>query len=468
MNDETVKTPELLWNPGSEEDNSRVTESIAELIRTKEKKQLVSILRKWPLTDLVELFRSLPLKRARKLFKWMPQKTAARILAELTPDFRTALMADVSIARVSSLLDSLDPEDIIEILDDFPEGIIAQMVPHLKARKDVEINFSYPKETAGSIMSSQYIAVPKDYTIERTIREVRTKATGIEKLYAVFIVDEERRPIGFLKLRDLLVNDREAIVAAVMRQDLITVTPEIDQEIAAHLAERYELSVVPVINDAGQLIGRITADRFQQVFQEEADEDMKLMSGVAVDSRSDESILRIVRGRLPWLVTGLVGASLAAAVVGTFKAELEQAAILASFIPIVMAMAGNAGIQASTVSVQGLTAGSLQIGDLGWRVGKECVGGLLNGAAVALMLALLVLGAAQIVDVNAAAQLALAAGISLVAVTIIAATIGAMIPLLLDYFKIDPALATGVFITTSNDILGVLVFFLLVTNIYFN
>ena len=316
-------------------------------------------------------------------------------------------------------------------------------------------------------MSSKYIAVPTTYTVEQTIKDVRTKATGIEKLYAVFIVDEQTRPVGYLKLRDLLIAARDTVVEEIMRKDLVTIHPELDQEIAAHLAERYELSVVPVINAAGQLIGRITWDRLQQVFQEEADEDMKLMSGVAAGSRSGESIVRIIRGRLPWLITGLIGASIAAAVVGSFKTELEQAAILASFIPIVMAMAGNAGIQASTVSVQGITAGSLQIGDLGWRVGKEVVGGFFNGTAVACILSLLVIGVAQIIAVDAAPQLALASGISLVAVTMVAAMIGAMVPLLLDYFKIDPALATGVFITTSNDILSVLVFFLLVTNIYF-
>ena len=457
----------LTWVRGSEEQNEEVLDTIADLIRAREKKSLVTRLRKWPVTDLVELFHELPLKRARKLFKWMPDKVNALILAELSTDFRTALMAEVPLARVALLLDSLDSEDIIEILDDFPEGVIAQMLPHLKARKEVEINLAYPKETAGNIMSSKYVAVPASQTVQQTIKDVRTKATGIEKLYAVFIVDDQHRPIGYLKLRDLLVATPDTRVETIMRGDLITIHPEVDQEVAAQLAERYELSVVPVVNAAGKLIGRITADRLQQVFQEEADEDMKLMSGVAADSRSDESIIRIVRGRLPWLISGLIGASIAAAVVGSFKNELEQAAILASFIPIVMAMAGNAGIQASTVSVQGITAGSLQIGDLGWRVGKEVIGGFFNGAAVASLLSLLVIGATWIIDIDAAPQLALAAGISLVAVTMVAAMIGAMVPLILDYFSIDPALATGVFITTSNDILSVLVFFLLVTNIYF-
>ena len=187
---------------------------------------------------------------------------------------------------------------------------------------------------------------------------------------------------------------------------------------------------------------------------------------VAPGANANESLAKLVRGRLPWLVGGLLGASLAAGVVGSFEEELERAAILASFIPVVMAMAGNAGIQASTVTVQGLASGNLWIGDIGHRVVKELAGSLVNGLVVAVLLGVLIFVAAQIVDIRAPGRLALAAGLSLAAVTVMAATLGSTIPLVLHHFKIDPAVATGVFITTSNDIFGVLIYFLMATAIY--
>ena len=191
-----------------------------------------------------------------------------------------------------------------------------------------------------------------------------------------------------------------------------------------------------------------------------------IMGGVAPDALPDDSVGRIIRGRLPWLVGGLVGASLAGLVVGGFEDKIKQAAILASFIPVVMAMAGNAGIQASTVTVQGLAAGNVWLGDVGSRLGKEFLGSLINGIFVAVVLGLLVIFIAQFVELQAPVRLALAAGLSVATVTVMAATLGAAIPLVLKRVGIDPAVASGVFITTTNDIFGVIVYFFIASTIY--
>jgi magnesium transporter len=228
----------------------------------------------------------------------------------------------------------------------------------------------------------------------------------------------------------------------------------------------YDVQTIPVVDKERHVIGRITFEELQEIVRDEAEEDIMLMSGLAPDALPDDSVGRIIRGRLPWLAGGLVGAALAGAVVGSFEEQLKQAAILASFIPVVMAMAGNAGIQASTVTVQGLAAGNLWIGDLGGRVVKELMGSLINGTLIAIALGLIVVAVSQFTEFEEPVRLATAAGLSVLLVTMIAATLGSTIPLVLNHLDIDPAVATGVFITTANDILGVLVYFTVASSIY--
>jgi len=245
-----------------------------------------------------------------------------------------------------------------------------------------------------------------------------------------------------------------------------SVPPEADQEDVLELATRYNLATVPVIDEQRHVIGRITVEELQEVARDEAEEDMLLMGGLSPDALPDDSLGRMVRARLPWLVGGLLGAGLAGLVVGSFEQELKRAAILATFIPVVMAMAGNAGIQASTVTVQGLATGNVWFGDIGRRIAKELASSVINGVAVALLLVALVLGASTVFEFHEPGRLAVAAGLSVAIVTAMAATLGSTVPLVLHRLKIDPAVATGVFITTSNDIIGVFVYFVVASTIY--
>jgi magnesium transporter len=364
------------------------------------------------------------------------------------------------------VLDGMEPEEAADQLDDLPEDAQAQVLPRLRDRATIDTLRGYGEDSAGSIMSRKFVAVPPDWTVGQVTHEIRANAQAIEKLYAVNVVDARQRPVGYLRLRDLLLSPKEALVYDVMSTDFIAVGPDTDQEEVAKIADRYELSVVPVVDADGRLIGRITPKQLRRVLREEAEEDRNLMAGLPADTRPDESIARIVRGRIPWLLIGLAGASLSATVVGAFEDQLARAAILASFIPIVMSMAGNAGIQASTVAVQGLSTGTVKFGDLGWRLVKELLAALANGAIAALVLLALVIGVAQVTAFDAPLVLAASAGLSLLTVVVVAVTVGATIPILLDKLGIDPAMATGVFITTGNDILSVMIFFLMMSLFY--
>lgn len=468
-------TPEvpLVWRPVGDagisddldEHNAAVVDAFARMIKTGEKDAVKRAIRRWPPQHLVALIVHLPLKRARKLFGWL-DKLQTRVVAELNPAFRSALLEDCTVQRLVDVLDGMEPEEAADQLDDLPEEVEAQVLPRIKDRAAIESLRAYREESAGSIMSRKFVAVPPDWTVGQVTHEIRANARAIEKLYAVYVVDAEHHPLGYLRLRDLLLSPKEARVADVMSTDFVAVGPDTDQEEVAAIADRYELSVVPVVDADGRLIGRITPKQLRRVLREEAEEDRNLMAGLPADTRPDESIARIVRGRIPWLLIGLAGASLSATVVGAFEDQLAKAAILASFIPIVMSMAGNAGIQASTVAVQGLSTGTVKFADLGWRLMKELLAALANGAIAALVLVALVIGVAQVMDFDAPMVLAAGAGLSLLTVVVVAVAVGATIPIVLDKLGIDPAMATGVFITTGNDILSVMIFFLMMSLFY--
>ena len=325
----------LVWRPVGDagisddldEHNAAVVDAFARMIKAGEKDAVKRAIKRWPPQHLVALIVHLPLKHARKLFGWL-DKLQTRVVAELNPAFRSALLEDCTVQRLVDVLDGMEPEEAADQLDDLPEEVEAQVLPRLKDRVAIESLRDYREESAGSIMSRKFVAVPPDWTVGQVTDEIRANARAIEKLYAVYVVDAEHHPLGYLRLRDLLLSPKEARLGDVMSTDFVAVGPDTDQEAVAAIADRYELSVVPVVDADGRLIGRITPKQLRRVLREEAEEDRNLMAGLPADTRPDESIGRIVRGRIPWLLIGLVGASLSATVVGAFEDQLAKAAIL--------------------------------------------------------------------------------------------------------------------------------------------
>ncbi|SLN71630.1 Magnesium transporter MgtE [Roseovarius albus] len=331
---------------------------------------------------------------------------------------------------------------------------------------DAVIDYDVQDDTAGAVMRRRFVSVLPQHLIGELTEELRKFATELEQLDAIYVVDDDRKLIGYLRIRDLLLLPDQTLVGDVVRKDLIAVDAETDQEDVLQLANSRGLRVIAVRDSEGHLIGSVTPEEVSEIAQEEADEDMKLLLGISPDASSQDTPRQIVRRRFPWLAGGLVGASVAAVVIGSYEDALEEAAILASFIPIVMAMAGNAGIQASTLSVQGLASGAIAPGDIWRRLGREVLGALMNGAAVALIVAFLIAAAEFIFDIPDPLYLALSAGLALIIVTTLASVVGAVVPIILDRFNLDPAVSTGIFITTSNDVFGVLVFFSIASKLY--
>jgi magnesium transporter len=319
------------------------------------------------------------------------------------------------------------------------------------------------------------VAVLPSLTVAEVTEEVRRNAETVEEIFVVFVVDEEEHLQGFVSLKRLLLSPAGALIGSIMKPDVISVTTHLDQEEVARIMERYDLVSLAVVDAEGRLVGRITIDDVVDVIREEAEEDIQRMSGITGDEEPTHSVLRVSRGRLPWLLLGMVGAGLAGSVIGTFEGVINAVPILAAFIPVVMSMAGNAGIQSAAIVVQGLASGDVWSTDMKRRLGKETVVALVNGVALGLLIALFTVVLfglfagilpVKIGIVEHPVRLAITAGLSLFLVILLATCIGTTVPLLLNRFGVDPALATGPFITTSNDIIGLLVFFVLAALIY--
>ena len=417
-------------------------------------------------TEAAQLVMRLRPKAARKLLAALDDMPSLRVLRELAPEISGELLGEEQAKRLAKIVAKLPPEDAADLLADAPSRLVDAALDVLGRPPELVEALGHHGDSAGAFMRRRLVAVPADWTLEQVAAEIRANSERIDRLYAVYVVDAERKLLGFLKVRDILLSPPETCVRDLMRKDVVKVNADADRLEVAKLAKKRGLPVIPVVDKAGKLVGRVTAKELRKIDEAEADEDMKLMSGVAADSTSVDGPLQIVPRRLPWLAAGLLGASVAAFVVGAYEEVLLQAAILASLIPVVMALAGNAGIQAATVTVQAQASGKFWAGDVWGRLGRELGGAALNGAIVGALTATAILALSLIVPIPDPALLAVTAGITLLFVTLQACAVGSMVPVILDRFGFDPAVATGVFITTSNDVVGVIIFFTIASLIY--
>jgi magnesium transporter len=444
-----------------------LVDDIDALLRDGQRGMVLNLVADLHPADLAQLLQHLPPDTAESLFGWLPEAKAGGALPELERARRSELLDEMSAAQLVPLLDEIDTDDAADVLADLPDDLAERVLPHLEDAAEVGQLLHFEEDSAGGLMETDYVAVLDTATVGEATEELRRCAEEVDPVYVVYVRDAVGHLVGLVDLKSLVLARSDTPITSVMRTDVITVEPELDQEDAARLMERYDLVALPVVRD-GFLLGRITIDDIVDVIRDEAEEDLQRASGIAGDEEISASVFDISKGRLVWLLIGLVGAYGSGLVIRGFEGALEAAAVLAMFIPIVMAMAGNAGIQSSAIAVQGLASGDLWSSDVPRRIAKELAVALINGVALALALGAIVvamgsLGGLGDVDTP---QLALTSGLSLLIVIVLATVLGATIPLLLDRVGIDPALATGPFITTSNDIIGLAVFFTVASLLY--
>ena len=412
--------------------------------------------------DIALLIRHLPKAEAGRLFRWLPPGLGSDTLAEMEDAVRSRLLSGLAPETLIDLIDALDTDDAADVLADLSDEVALQVLPDLEDAADLTELLEYGEETAGGIMAREYVAIPPDWTLREATEEVRRNAAEVDELYTAYVVDDDGTLLGTISLKQLLLSAGSVKVRDIMDPDFISVAPEVDQEEVARVVQRYDLVSVPVVDEAGRMRGRITIDDVVDVIRDEAEEDIQLMSGLTGREETVDTAVQVSRGRLPWLIIGLVGSGLSGTVIGAFEATLQQAVVLATFIPIVTAMGGNAAVQSAAIAVQGLGSGELWLSDAFRRIGKEMLVALLNGIVVAALLC----GTVAALGMGNVTALVTTLGLTMLAVSLVATTNGALIPFLLTGLGIDPASAMGPFVTTLNDILGLAIYFLIATGLY--
>lgn len=410
--------------------------------------------------DIAEIFDQLRASEASYVFKLLENGMGAEVMIELNEDDREKLLSTLTSKEIAEqvidLIDSDDAADVLSELSEEKKAEILSLLSDEEQKTDIKDLLQYDDDTAGGLMATELVSVRSDWTIARGIREMRKQAEGIDNVYTIYVVDEHERLVGILPLKKLLFSSssiKTKISEIYDDTPMRYVHPETSGEDCSKTMEKYDLVALPVVDHDMTLLGRITIDDVVDFIKEEAERDYQLASGISESVEASDNLWLLSRARLPWLLIGLFGGMIVSQVIANFEAQLEEVAILVIFIPLIAAMAGNVGVQSSAIVVQGLANKTINTASIFNRLAKEFAVGLFNG----IICGLAIFTYTIIFEGNLA--LSYTVGISLITVIVIAALFGTLVPLTLDKLKIDPALATGPFITTSNDIIGLTIYF---------
>lgn len=410
--------------------------------------------------DIAEIFDELKQDEMVYVYRLLDKELAAEVIVELEEDLQEVLLGSLTSREIAvEVIDRIDSDDAADMISELPNEKIEEIISHIddeEQASDLIDLLNYPEGTAGALMAKELVKVNQNWTVSQCVREMRRQAEDLENVYTIYVVDDQDKLLGKLSLKTLLLGSattRTLIKDIYNKKELQTVNVEEDAETVVAMMEKYDLVALPVVNDVSQLLGRITIDDAMDVLREESDKDYQLASGISEDVESDDSVWTLTRARLPWLLIGMAGGIAGAYVIGAF--DIEKNPGMALFIPLIAAMGGNVGVQSAAIVVQGLANKSIRTTDIAQRLLKELGVGLVNGiiCGAVILLASMVL--------NFGTALSLTVSIALIAVIIFAALFGTFIPLILDRYNIDAALATGPFITTANDIIGLIIYFLL-------
>ena len=403
--------------------------------------------------DIAELYQNLNLKEAEFLYDLLDDDTAAGVLMELDEDDRRKLLRDMPAEEIAKQIDHLDTDDAVDIIQELDEEDREEILSHIddvEQAGDIIDLLKYDEDTAGGIMGKEMIIVNENWSMPECITQMRMQAEEIDELYNIYVVDNDNRLKGVFPLKTMITHPSVSKIKHVMETDPIAVKDDASIEDVARDFEKYDLVAMPVVDSIGRLVGRITVDDVMDQVRESSERDYQLASGLSADVETDDSMFTQIKARMPWLLIGVIGGLAASWVLGLFE---NFNPILALFIPLICGTGGNVGIQSSAIIVQGLANGSLELKDSGRQIVKEMGVGLFN----ALIISLVVFGYAVIFH-SAAISVPISVSLSVFAVVIFASIFGTFVPLTLERFKIDPALATGPFITITNDIVGVVIY----------
>ncbi|ASB48944.1 magnesium transporter [Alkalitalea saponilacus] len=434
-------------------------ENLRLLIEQKDEETLLQLLGELHPADIAEIYEELSIEEAKYLYFLLDDDTAADVLIELEEEdrlrFLKALPSEVIARRFIDKMDSDDAVDVLSELDEERQKEVLSFLNDISVAGDIVDLLHYKENSAGGLMAKELIKVKESWSIITCLRSMRRQAEEVDEVYFVYVVDNDGILKGTLSLKKMLLSATDTIVKDIYNPDVISVNADVTSEEVSNIMNKYDLVVLPVTDSIGRLVGRITIDDVVDVMREEAEKDYQLASGITHDVEVSDSVFRHTKARIPWLMIGLVGGLFGSRVISVFEGNIDDNPQVAFFMPLIAAMGGNVGIQSSAIMVQSLASGSLGIESNLKKLLKELSVALLNATALALLVF------AYNMAIGSVFALTLTVASAMFSVVMFASLFGTFLPLFLHKLKIDPAMATGPFITTLNDISGMFVYLLL-------
>ena len=437
--------------------NLSFLQKVSDLISNKSDKKIQKLIEDFHVADIAEVINNLSEKEANYLYQLIDDEKSALVLIELEEDIREHLLSNLSSKEIAKeVIENLESDDATDVILELPhqqKNEVISLIEDDEYASDITDLLNYPEDTAGGLMAKELIKVNENWNTIQCLKEMRKQASSVKMVHTIYVVDDNNKLTGTLSLKRLLLADSKTFIKKISNTEIISVLVTEDNASVANIMNKYDLIVAPVVNEENILVGRITIDDVIDVVKDEAEKDYQMASGITEDVESSDSIWQITRARLPWLLIGLAGGLIGARVIGLF--DINKNIQLAFFIPLIAAMGGNVGVQSAAIVVQGLANESIKLNTILSKLTKELGVALLNG----LICSLIIFGATILLQYSI--LLSITVSISLLSVIVFAALFGTFVPLTLEKYKIDPALATGPFITTINDILGLYIYFLI-------
>jgi magnesium transporter len=431
-------------------------EQLRKIIEQKEDAAAKEILKNLYPADVAELYRELNLQEGIYLYLLMDDEQAADVLVELDDEDRKKLLKELSGELIAKrFVDNMETDDAVELMRDLDEDVQEEVLSHIgdvEQAGDIVDLLKYDEDTAGGLMGTEMIVVNENWSMPRCIDEMRRQAEEMDEIYYVYVIDDDERLKGVLPLKRMITNPSVSKIKHVMKKDPIAVRDDDSIEEVAQVIEKYDLVALPVIDSIGRLVGRITIDDVMEEVREQHERDYQLASGISQDVETSDNIFLQTAARLPWLLIGMIGGLGNSFILGGYESGFAANPKMALFIPLIGGTGGNVGIQSSAIVVQGLANNTLKAGNIISQVLKESVVAIINASMISLIVFLynyFTLG-----DRGITASVSL----SLFVVVMFASIFGTLVPMTLNKLKIDPALATGPFITITNDIIGMMIY----------
>jgi magnesium transporter len=434
-------------------------EELVDLIQAQDQEELLPVLEKLYPADIAELFDDLEIDEAVYVASLLEPQKKVDVLTELEADVKLKFLDGYTNDQIANdffaYLDSDDAADILNSMDTTQGKEILRTLEDKEHSKNISSLLKFADNVAGGLMAKELIKVKLNWTVKQCTDEIRLQAEEVSKVYTIYVVDDYDELVGWVSLKAILLAKEKMTVDEIYNDNIIyEYTYTSGEEVAATI-QKYDLVALPIVDAFNRLVGRITFDDIIDFVKEEADKDYQMLSGISGRKDTSDTIFSNTRARLPWLIIGLAGGIASSLVIGGFEAELTKNVQLALFMPLIMAMAGNVGVQSSSIMVQGLANNSITNSDVWGKLGKELAIAVINGLVCSGLLMGYGFLSGNHLDIMMTVSLAL------LSVILMAAVIGTIVPLALDKLKIDPALATGPFITTSNDLLGLFLYFMI-------